>query len=140
MGMLLVKGQCQKFRLINCQRLRGFFLSLFHRHQMVILCFGLMQIMAKDCWEIPSIWDWFSGVVIAQVSLLKVPYPQPERKLEPQLMDCFATLCSAEKVPDLLVLFLNGHLLTEHRIWNLQSLFTPTEKNLILIRNCAKWV
>lgn len=69
MGMVLVKGQCQKFRLMNCQRLRAFFVSLFHRHQTVIPFFGLMQIMAKDCWEIPSVWDCFSGVVIAQVSL-----------------------------------------------------------------------
>lgn len=41
---------------------------------MVIPCLGLMQIMVKDSWgtlgfEILYVWDWFSVVVIAQVSL-----------------------------------------------------------------------
>lgn len=49
--------------------LGGFFISLFHRHQTMITCFGLMQVMAEDCWEIPFAWGCFRGVVIAQVSL-----------------------------------------------------------------------
>lgn len=49
--------------------LGGFFISLFHRHQTMIPCFGLMQVMAEDCWEIPFAWGCFRGVVIAQVSL-----------------------------------------------------------------------
>lgn len=41
---------------------------------MVTACFGLMQIMVKHSggtlgFEILYVWDWFSVVVIAQVSL-----------------------------------------------------------------------
>lgn len=73
MGKILVEGRC-KIRVIIYQVARDLVVScLLHRHQRVILCLGLTQIMVKGFWEHWDLKSFMSGtglvVVITQASL-----------------------------------------------------------------------